>query len=450
MSTISDAPTVIPIYTCVVGGYERRLYPPAAQSRDVRFICFTDSPLQDAAGWELRPLLSPPAITRPDLISKYHKFFAAQLFPAARQSIWIDANIQIVGDLAPLLDQVAQDGAALGICRHPWSTSYRDEYALCRKQQRFVGDDATRAAAQIAEYQSLGVPEDAAFASGLLIRRHDDAALTAAMELWWQQVTRFTARDQISLPYVLWASGLRRTVFDLDLLRHTALTRYWRHGLPAVDAAASDGQQHHELRVAMRQYKRTAAPLSQRWRRFQRKIRLWRRLIRLLRGVTARDQWILLQSLAADVLPGSRVRGRLKLPTTTADCQLRSRGVGTFHVRGGSDDLFHVLPQQEPAVEAAIRRSLQPGAVFVDAGSNIGYYSVLAAQLVGPHGRVIAVEMMPETAAALRRHVAINDCRNTTRRGGARADGRRYRHSRLSARPLRNSQYCAGQRRSAA
>lgn len=46
----------------------------------------------------------------------------------------------------------------------------------------------------------------------------------------------------------------------------------------------------------------------------------------------------------------------------------------------------------EPQETVQVRRLLQPGMVVVDAGANIGYYTLLAAERVGPTGRVFAVE----------------------------------------------------------
>jgi FkbM family methyltransferase len=51
---------------------------------------------------------------------------------------------------------------------------------------------------------------------------------------------------------------------------------------------------------------------------------------------------------------------------------------------------------------------VQPGMVCIDAGANIGYYTVLMADLVGPEGKVVAAEPMPETRAYLQRNVDIN------------------------------------------
>lgn len=48
----------------------------------------------------------------------------------------------------------------------------------------------------------------------------------------------------------------------------------------------------------------------------------------------------------------------------------------------------------EPHVAAVVRKILRKSDVFVDVGANIGYFVALAASIVGPSGRVIAIEPM--------------------------------------------------------
>lgn len=62
----------------------------------------------------------------------------------------------------------------------------------------------------------------------------------------------------------------------------------------------------------------------------------------------------------------------------------------------------------EPDVRAALRHFLKPGDTFLDCGANVGYFSVLAGALVGPGGRVVAVEANPVTYDLLRRNLALN------------------------------------------
>lgn len=53
-------------------------------------------------------------------------------------------------------------------------------------------------------------------------------------------------------------------------------------------------------------------------------------------------------------------------------------------------------------------RRLEPGMRVVDAGANHGYYTLLFADLIGPNGRVAAIEASPRTASLLRRSVTVN------------------------------------------
>jgi FkbM family methyltransferase len=55
---------------------------------------------------------------------------------------------------------------------------------------------------------------------------------------------------------------------------------------------------------------------------------------------------------------------------------------------------------------------LRPGQVFVDAGANIGYFTLLGARLVGRSGRVVAVEAHSGLFDLLRRNVVMNGHRD--------------------------------------
>lgn len=62
----------------------------------------------------------------------------------------------------------------------------------------------------------------------------------------------------------------------------------------------------------------------------------------------------------------------------------------------------------EPVTTRQLTGLLRPGHVFVDIGANHGYFTLLAASLVGPAGRVAAFEPNPHVFEQLRRHVQLN------------------------------------------
>lgn len=57
---------------------------------------------------------------------------------------------------------------------------------------------------------------------------------------------------------------------------------------------------------------------------------------------------------------------------------------------------------------------LEPGMTFLDVGANIGVYTALAARLVGPAGKVIAIEPFPDNVALMRETLALNGFENVT------------------------------------
>jgi FkbM family methyltransferase len=59
-------------------------------------------------------------------------------------------------------------------------------------------------------------------------------------------------------------------------------------------------------------------------------------------------------------------------------------------------------------------KALKPGGSVVDVGANIGYNTVYAAHLVGPAGRVVAIEPAADNLRVLRENVAANRLANVT------------------------------------
>jgi hypothetical protein len=67
--------------------------------------------------------------------------------------------------------------------------------------------------------------------------------------------------------------------------------------------------------------------------------------------------------------------------------------------------LAGVYEAQETLV---VRSTLTPGMTFVDVGANWGYFTLLAAALVGPTGHVVSIEPDPRLLARLHRNVSTN------------------------------------------
>lgn len=68
-----------------------------------------------------------------------------------------------------------------------------------------------------------------------------------------------------------------------------------------------------------------------------------------------------------------------------------------------------IQPQHfDPAERAALAAHLKTGDIAVDIGANVGAYALFMAGLVGPEGRVIAVEPQPSVLSRLRENLSFN------------------------------------------
>lgn len=66
----------------------------------------------------------------------------------------------------------------------------------------------------------------------------------------------------------------------------------------------------------------------------------------------------------------------------------------------------------EPHLTAVFERYCTPGMTVVDVGANLGYYSLLAAHLVGPRGKVVALEPNSENCRLLLSSLRLSGAAN--------------------------------------
>lgn len=115
-----------------------------------------------------------------------------------------------------------------------------------------------------------------------------------------------------------------------------------------------------------------------------------------------KGQWRL-GALAYRLLPEAAVRSEIRTVRTRQGFAMRL-DLGQF-----VDRTIYCTGGWEPLETMVIAAALKPGDIFVDVGANIGYFSLLAHRLVGPTGRVHAIEATPSTADLLDGNIARND-----------------------------------------
>jgi FkbM family methyltransferase len=99
---------------------------------------------------------------------------------------------------------------------------------------------------------------------------------------------------------------------------------------------------------------------------------------------------------------------RLEIPGLDSRLLLRTHALGDTCVSGRIRE-HHIW---EPYETALVVRFLKAGDVFLDAGANIGYYTVLASAIVGSGGKVIAYEPDEDNFRLLCESLSLNQAVN--------------------------------------
>jgi FkbM family methyltransferase len=97
----------------------------------------------------------------------------------------------------------------------------------------------------------------------------------------------------------------------------------------------------------------------------------------------------------------------LHMPTTLELPRWNVRMFFPAQRRGFGKFIFAFREYYEPEL-AYLEKVLSPGKVFVDVGANFGVYTLVASQLAGAAGKVIAIEPTAQSFATLRQNIALN------------------------------------------
>lgn len=191
-----DSPKIA-IVTAVAGGYDV-LRPPAVIDSRFDYIAYADSPVENPGIYDVRPL---PYIDADSTRSaRFVKTNVHKLLPEYDYVVWIDANILAVGEIYPLVEKFMKSGKDFGAILHPLRRSPFAEMNACIRARK---DDVAAIKEQRDYYRSIGYDTDQLIESNILIYNLNSESTRQFLDIWWNQIDRFSRRDQLSINYSL-------------------------------------------------------------------------------------------------------------------------------------------------------------------------------------------------------------------------------------------------------
>jgi len=184
------------LYSCLVNKRDR--IKPIEFDDGFKYVLFTDDLKADAKGWEIRPVVW--TSEDPVLTARYHKHHPFVLFPDATYTIWLDMTHWAYQSLIPLLTN-------FDLMLH----KHQERHTICAEADicKFLKFDSPEIIeSQITHYKNDGFIDNIGLYSTSCLIRKNTYQCQMLSEMWWEEICKWSKRDQISLPYCLWRLGL--------------------------------------------------------------------------------------------------------------------------------------------------------------------------------------------------------------------------------------------------
>ncbi len=198
------------VYTAVFGGYDR-VFPPLHPEAGIDHVIVTDDADLSVPGWRTH-VITPGALGPSKTANLQFKALMHRELPGYDASLYIDGNVRLLGRTSEVFTRFLDTGAALGVYRHPLRDTVAAEVEACIAAGKA---DAVKLRAELADYRAEGFADDQGLIEAtILLKNHRSPELDPAMGLWRDLFQRYQTRDQISLPVVVWKTGLSRAYHE--------------------------------------------------------------------------------------------------------------------------------------------------------------------------------------------------------------------------------------------
>jgi len=206
------------VYLVIIGDYND-LHEPTVITPGWDYICFTDNPKLVSEHWDIRLVADKGNIGD-------KKFSRAVWRQPHLYLADYDLSISIGGqsypncDLDEFIAKFLSKDDSIDMVMHDRGIR-KGVYAEIGKCISKKKDNPKVLKAQMAHYKEEGLPDDTGlFSGGVIIQKHNRPHVQEHCRLWWEEMKRWSYRDQISFNYVLWKYKLIKVhPFPQDVLR---------------------------------------------------------------------------------------------------------------------------------------------------------------------------------------------------------------------------------------
>ncbi|MDI9276153.1 DUF616 domain-containing protein [Pantoea sp. EABMAA-21] len=202
------------LYTGVFGGYEKlNELVGAAKDSKIKKICFTDDENLTSETWEIR-IVKPEFPLDSVRSQRMIKINPHKFLPKFKSSVYIDNTVQLTVDPLQLIELNCKS-SNVSFPMHSFRNSVYEEFFAVIDSGL---DDSARIYEQLNHYQIICpvALHRKPYWAGIIIRNHLERSVIHLMETWYNQILRYSRRDQLSLVYseLMTGTKINKLTFD--------------------------------------------------------------------------------------------------------------------------------------------------------------------------------------------------------------------------------------------
>lgn len=198
----------VAVYTVLFGKYDkiRNIY---VKPKNCDFFIITDQTLSKESSWIKVPLSENEENIIKDMNviekNRYFKMLGSDYFKDYDYTIYIDANLEVYGDLSENLKYI-NETTGIAMFNHSSRGCIYKEAEACKIQKKGNWNAMYK---QTMDYKSEGMPINFGMCECcVIVRDIKNNNSLKIMSSWWEEfIKRESYRDQIAWPYILWKNS---------------------------------------------------------------------------------------------------------------------------------------------------------------------------------------------------------------------------------------------------
>ncbi len=197
----SHAKPRVAVFTANTGGYDSVKLPLFVDS-EIDYFLFTDRPVPNVGFWKVKPITYYE--TDPTRSARFVKTHPHNLLKDYDIAVWVDGNINLVGDIQPMLKNFWESDHDVAAIPHPHRLNIYEEYEACLSLKK---DDQDVMKTQIDRYRENQFDHSDLAETGFMFFKIRSKDLPGKLNAWWKEIASGSKRDQLSLNFAIGKQG---------------------------------------------------------------------------------------------------------------------------------------------------------------------------------------------------------------------------------------------------